>query len=406
MKSRSPDVSQTPSCTTSSASAEARISRDEHPALTIWIVTDGKAGDEIPCIGIAEELLGVRDKTFDGIGAPPMDPWTTTPIPSLVQSYPSGSIEVRRIAPRRPWVWFMPRGPIDPRDAPCRAGSPIAPPWPDILIASGRRATAYVRAVKQAAGDATFAVILKDPRTGHHGADFVWVPEHDRSKVADYMRTLTTPHRFSAARLKATRANLPAEIRDLPTPRIGLLLGGRTRLGPFSESDRVSLCEALATIKPQTGSFLITVSRRTPPELIAAVKATIGTTPCFLWNNVGPNPYLDILAGSQTIIVTGDSHSMISEAAAAGVPLMIFAPRCIKQKLTYFGLRMIEEGAARSFTGASTDLTASHEQDSRDATPVVAEAIRQRFLERLGRLDAQSAVCRGKPPLVLLRRGS
>jgi len=357
------------------------------PPLRIWVVTDGKAGDEIPCVGVAEELLGVRTAPMAEVGAPPMDPWTTYPLPPHVQTYPSGTIEIRRVAPRPPWVWFMPKGPIDPRDDPSRRASPIAPPWPDILIASGRRAIAYVRAVKRAAGDATFTVILKDPRTPDHGADFVWVPEHDRAKNRGFLRTLTTPHRFSIDRIRATRTRLPAEITQLPAPRIGLLLGGRTRMGPFSGEDCRRLCQSLAALKADVGSFLITVSRRTPPELLAAVRRAIGATPCFLWDNVGPNPYLAILAGSDAIIATGDSHTMISEAAAAGTPLMIFAPHCIKPKLTYFGLRMVEEGWAQPFAGC----LAGNVAEPHDCTPIVAADIMRAFRRRHG------AVCGGNP---------
>jgi uncharacterized protein len=73
-----------------------------------WVLTDGKAGDEAQCLGVAERL---------GLMAEP-----------------------RHVKPRPPWVWLMPRGPIDPAEAPDRPGSPIAPPFPDICIASGRRA--------------------------------------------------------------------------------------------------------------------------------------------------------------------------------------------------------------------------------------------------------------------------
>ena len=78
------------------------------PDLTAWVLTDGKAGDEQPCIGVAEAL-----------GLSP---------------------EIRRVAPRPPFSWLMPWGPIDPREAATRAGSPIAPPVPDLVMATGRRA--------------------------------------------------------------------------------------------------------------------------------------------------------------------------------------------------------------------------------------------------------------------------
>ena len=69
--------------------------------MRLWVLTDGKAGDEQQCLGVAEAL---------GVAA-----------------------ELRRVKPRAPFVWLMPYGPIDPFEAPGRAGSPIAPPFPDVL---------------------------------------------------------------------------------------------------------------------------------------------------------------------------------------------------------------------------------------------------------------------------------
>ena len=104
----------------------------DNPEPTVWVLTDGKAGDELQCLGVAERLGGVPD--------------------------------IRRVKPRRPWTWLMPRGPIDPREAPDRQASPLRPPFPDIAIASGRRAVAYLRALKQASNGATYTVFLKDHR--------------------------------------------------------------------------------------------------------------------------------------------------------------------------------------------------------------------------------------------------
>ncbi|MDR3373948.1 MAG: mitochondrial fission ELM1 family protein [Ancalomicrobiaceae bacterium] len=345
--------------------------------LTIWVLTDGKAGDEIPCLGVAEELIGVRDAPWDdGIAAPPMDPVLRYAVPLATRSYAAGRIEIRRVAPRPPWVWFMPSGPIDPRDSPVHADSPILPPYPDVLIASGRRSVAYVRAVKHLSGGRTFTAILKDPRIADHGADFVWVPEHDRSRVPAFMRTLITPHRFSAARIASAKAILPEAILALPSPRVTLLLGGRTRRGPFSAADRDRLCAGLKDLCRDAGSFLVTVSRRTPPDLLAAVRTAIASRPSTIWDNSGPNPYLSFLAVADAILATGDSHTMISEAASTGAPLMIFQPTCIKPKLTYFGLRMVEEGWAAPFDGSlKRDGPAPH-----DSTAVVAAEIRRRLV--------------------------
>ena len=118
----------------------------------------------------------------------------------------------------QPFVWLMPRGPIDPRDGPERPNSPIRPPFPDIVIASGRRAVPYLRAVKKASNGLSFTVFLKDPRTGTGAADLIWVAEHDRLRGANVLVTTTSPHRLAPERLAQARANPPAAIAALPSP--------------------------------------------------------------------------------------------------------------------------------------------------------------------------------------------
>src|SRR4051812_31158360 len=157
------------------------LQKDPLQNITAWVLTDGKAGDEGQCLGIT-----------DALGLIP---------------------EIRRVAPRAPFFWLMPWGAIDPRDTPHRPSSPIAPPFPDLLVASGRRAVPYVRAVKRASKGRTFTVFLKDPRTGPGVADLIWVPDYDAIQGPNVIRTLTSPHRVSAERLAAARR------QPRPTPR-------------------------------------------------------------------------------------------------------------------------------------------------------------------------------------------
>ena len=87
--------------------------------MRVWVLTDGKAGDEQQCLGVAEALGGTAR-------APPG-------------------------TPRAPFLWLMPWGPIDPREAPGPARQPdrAALPGPR-RSRSGRRAVPYVRHVKRA----------------------------------------------------------------------------------------------------------------------------------------------------------------------------------------------------------------------------------------------------------------
>ncbi len=99
-------------------------------------------------------------------------------------------------------------------------------PIPPIAFATGRLTTPYIRALKKKAGLKTFTVILLDPKVSAASADLFWVPEHDKRRGANVVTTLTSPHRFSPARLAELRREMPANIAALPAPRVAVLLGG------------------------------------------------------------------------------------------------------------------------------------------------------------------------------------
>ena len=75
------------------------------------------------------------------------------------------------------------------------------------------------------------------------------------------------------------------------------------------------------------GSVLVSTSRRTSPAAEAALWAAI-PEPRLVhsWAAGGDNPYFGLLALADSIVVTGDSVSMVCEACAAPAPVYIYAP--------------------------------------------------------------------------------
>jgi mitochondrial fission protein ELM1 len=317
-----------------------------HPktAPTIWVLTDGKAGDELPCLGVAERL-----------GAVP---------------------EIRRVAPRKPFAWLMPRGPIDPREAPDRPGSPIRPPFPDIAIASGRRAVAYLRAVKKASNGRTFTVFLKDPRTGPGTADLVWVAEHDRLRGENILVTTTSPHRLTPEKLAAARAAPPAPIAALTAPRVAVLVGGDSRHHRFTPAEDERLAGRLDALAASGARLMGTPSRRTSPALSAAIAAVFSRHGGWWWDGKGDNPYLALLANADAVVVTADSTNMIGEAAATGVPVLVFEPQGGHAKITALIAALARQGAVHPFRGQ----LAGERYQPIDSTPIIADAIREGWL--------------------------
>jgi mitochondrial fission protein ELM1 len=314
---------------------------------SVWVVTDGKAGDEQPCIGVAEAL-----------GATPV---------------------LRHVNPRPPWAWLMPRGPIDPAESPERPSSPIAPPWPDILIASGRRAIPYLRAAKGRSPD-IFTLLLKDPRTGSGTADLIWVPEYDALRGPNVITSLTTPHRISAARLAALRASPDPRLAHLVAPRVAVLAGGDSRHVRFGAADVERLIAQLHALAAAGASLMITCSRRTPPALRDALAIVAAATGSFYWDGSGDNPYAAMLAIADAIVVTADSANMVGEATATGTAILLFELPGGYDKHLFLFNRLERYGALRRFTGRLETFT----YPPLDSTVLIADAVRRALAARRG----------------------
>ena len=316
-----------------------------------WILTDGKAGDAAQCAGVAERL---------GLNA-----------------------EARVVNPRALFALLMPFGPIDPRDAPGKSGSPVAGPYPDIVIASGRRAAPYVKAVKRASGGRTFTVILKDPRTGAGSADFLWVPRHDRLRGENVLATLTSPHRFSPDVLAQARAEhwlaSPVQPRgnDAAMPStVVLLIGGDSKNHRFTETDIARLCDGLEKMTARGFRVLATPSRRTPLRLAARTREIVLKAGGFWYDGQGPNPYPRLLAVADAFVITADSVNMLGEAAATGKAIYVFEPSGGTRKTRAFLSGLEQAGATRPFTGEAEFFT----YKPIDSTPEIAAALASAYL--------------------------
>lgn len=306
---------------------------------SVWILTDGKAGDEQPLTGIAE-AMGV------------------TP-------------EVRRIHPRAPFTWLMPHGPIDWRDRPSHPGSPLAPPYPDVCLATGRRAVAYLRHLKHLS-PATCAVLFKDPRTRRHGADLIIVQAHDKLRGPSVKVVTTAPNRLPPARLDAIRAVPSADLAALPPPRLAVLVGGDSRHHRFTPDDIVRFITGLKERVAAGASLMITASRRTPPALVAALKALAdGNERVAFWGGQGANPLAAYMALADELIVTADSTNMIGEAATTGRPIQIFHPTGGHPKIDAF----ISLLGKQARVGRFPDAQASGSYPPINSTADVATAV-------------------------------
>jgi len=305
--------------------------------VTCWVVTDGKAGMESQCLGLAEAL-----------GLEPV---------------------VKRVALRRLWRAVTPYMRLGGRAQFAEYGDSLTPPWPDLLIASGRQSVAAALWVKKRSGGRTIAVQVQNPGIAQRRFDLIIAPEHDRLTGQNVVSTRGALHRVTPATLSHSAALWSLRFSNLPRPYIAVLMGGSNPVYRFGNEEAVRLAARLKTCTRHIGgSLLITPSRRTGEEAIAALTAGIRGVPYFVWDMQGDNPYFALLALADYIVVTCDSVNMISEAASTGKPVYVEMLPGGSDKSSRFLDRLREDGIIRNFSG---DLASYNYPPLDDMTRVV-----------------------------------
>ena len=257
----------------------------------------------------------------------------------------------------------------------------IAAPWPRLAIAAGRRTLPVLRYIKRHSPD-TVTVYLMKPDS-FKGIDLVAAPAHDTlPDAANLVRTVAPLHAITPETLETARHSWEGHFGHLPKPWVALCLGGNTKRGRYHAGDWRELLSRAQQLAG-TGSLLITTSRRTPKEAIDLCE-TLVHIPHLLhrWHTDKDNPYLGILALADAMVVTGDSMSMLAEAAVSGKPLFIVsANQVLQEKYVRFHQSLMDRGLARPLEPTST-LTWAPNAPLDDAGQVAYE-IRARFPQAL-----------------------
>jgi mitochondrial fission protein ELM1 len=298
--------------------AERRAAAPE-PDPGVWVLHDGKPGMASQALGLAE-ATGFR----------------------FVE---------RRLTIRRPWEWLPASLWTAPLRAVSEAGRRLAPPWPDLVIGCGRNTVRPALAIWRASGGRTVAAHVQDPRYGRAEFDLLCVPEHDLLRGANVLVTRGAVHRASPERLAAERRRFP-ELEALPRPITAVLIGGANRAYRLDLPHLVDMAErAAAAVRQVGGSVLVTPSRRTGVAGIAVLREHFAGLPGQVWDGTGDNPYFAYLALADALLVTADSVSMVSEAAATGKPVHVLELPGGDAKFARFHEAMQQAGIARPFAG-------------------------------------------------------
>lgn len=332
--------------------------------MNIWVLTEGIAGTENQCIGVAESLQ------------------RNLSMPIKITTY--------RIKLKQPWKMLLPYIGYAGNNVYDMSMDDIpSAPWPDLVIASGRKAIASALHIKKQSQGKTCVVNLQDPRWAAAKFDLVAVPFHDKYRGENALITHGAPNRVSAEKLREEGAKWSpptawnAEGKN-QRENVAFLIGGKSKAYDFTAATSADIIAMITRLSADKYNVMVTASRRTGEENYAALHDALNNLPhVHFWDGEGYNPYFAFLAHADHIIVTPDSASMLSEAASTGKAVYRLALQGGNAKFKRFHDHMEGIGAVQTLPLDESALNFTPRMVLNDAA-LVSEKISALIAEKQG----------------------
>ncbi len=277
---------------------------------------------------------------------------------------------LRVLAPRAPWRFL----PAARWPAPLRVvRDAIQPPLPDLIVGCGGVAAAVGAALRR---PGLAVVQVQNPRLDPRRFDLIVANRHDELTGPNVVVTRTALHRATPARLAEAAEAWRERLADVPRPLVSVLVGGSNGRFRLDAPVAAALGAQLAGMMQRDGvGVALTPSRRTDPAAIRALSAAVEPLGGWVWDGEGDNPYFGLLALADAIVVTMDSVSMVSEAAATAAPVLVAALPGKSRRIGLFLDGLTADGRIRPFAGR-LDLWPVAPLDD---TPLAAAEMRRRL---------------------------
>ena len=268
-------------------------------APIVWLLMGNRAGDNSQVLGLGEALgWPLIEKHFD------------------FQSYEK--------VVNLPWGAHL-------RGIKKERSTPMAAPWPDVVISAGRKNEPIARWIRKRAlaeeGKRTRLIHIGRPWAAPTNWDLViTTPQYRLPQDPNILHNDTPLHRVTRARLDEDAKKWAERVANLPRPLITVLCGGNSGPYLFDRPSGERLAVAADTLAQEFGgSLLVTTSKRTLPETTEALFEGI-QSPSILydWKPDDDNPFFAFLGLADRVIVTADSVSMMTEACVTQRPVYLY----------------------------------------------------------------------------------
>lgn len=200
----------------------------------------------------------------------------------------------------------------------------LQPPWPQAVLAAGRKSVPAARWIRKQSGGRTRLIHVNRPWAPLAWFDLiVTTPQYalpSRSNV------LTNLMPFVRPPAEATpTASFLRRAAELPRPWTVVLVGGKSRPFVLDAAAAERLGKVVnAQVRHVGGSAWVLDSPRTPGAMLSTLEQALEVPSHVVRWRDGDNLYGTLLGLADRFIVTSDSVSMLSEALLTGKPVQLF----------------------------------------------------------------------------------
>jgi uncharacterized protein len=264
-----------------------------------WVIVSDRAGDARQAIALA-----------DAIGVPYR----------VMRAVPAGGSILHKSVP--------PGCPMDFLDD--RQSSRFGPPWPQFFLTVGNWPTAVALWLRARAAPRTPVVLLGRPKPRQLD-QFAAIVASSQYLVPPHpaIVQMTFPPRSDAALVDNISSAMADVIARMSAPITAVFIGGATASFRLDGRFAGQFANDLNAIhRRDGGSLYIVTSARTPADVTQMLRdRLVAEAELFEWrdHDQSRNPYAALLRLADRFVVTGDSVSMMIDAAAQRRPLAIAA---------------------------------------------------------------------------------
>ena len=240
----------------------------------------------------------------------------------------------------------------------------------DLVISCGRKSVVPSIILKKK-NDKIFTIHIQDPKVSFKNFDLVVAPEHDNLVGENVISSKGAIHYITKDEIEKANSYLSDKINNKNI--VSLILGGPNKYYNFSNEELAKIFNKVRSNFISIGYKIIIIpSMRTPKRIIDLANKEF-LSDGYVVNSVDKQAYLASLALANKIVVTCDSTSMISEAAASGKPIFVahMQPKMNNYRFERFFHLFREMGITRNLEEKVENWSYKHFNEAERIAPII-----------------------------------